>query len=348
MSLTNAATLPLAEVAPRIWRLSVPVPFTALGAVNCYLLRDADGPGWTALDTGMNTPRGTAAWEAAVPELGLDFAHLRQIVLTHSHPDHFGLAGWLQAKSGGLAPVRLSPREWEIVQMIWIHRSPTRDRDLGEHARRCGAPQQFLDMFRSMPEGNQEVATARAVQPYPELVHPLSAGERIQMGGRDWVAVHTPGHSDGHLLFHTEDATLMIAGDQVLPEITPNIGLWPGIERDPLGRYLASLKELGNYGVHLALPGHGRVMTDFADRTRVIAGHHEERLAKMQQIVEQRGASTVLDVTMGAFDFTVLKPADWPFALVETASHVEYLAQTGRLGRSEDAEGIWKFGPVEA
>src|SRR5262249_18281108 len=109
----------LEEVAPRIHRLAVPVPFAGLELVNCYLLQDTDGKGWTAVDAGLNTEQARKIWEQALGELGWSFADLRQIVVTHSHPDHFGLTGWLQARAGGNPAVWISEREWEIVRIVW-------------------------------------------------------------------------------------------------------------------------------------------------------------------------------------------------------------------------------------
>lgn len=340
MSLTNSA--------PGIWQLQVPVPFTALGDVNCYLLRDPSGPGWTAFDTGMNIPRAVEAWNAAVAELGLDFADLRQIVLSHSHPDHFGLAGWLQERSGGRAPVLMSAREWEIADFIWMNRAADRDEVLVEHARRCGLEEMHLAFLRSKEGSNQEAETARAVRPFPSKVEFIGEGSVVEMGGRRWRALHTPGHADGHLAFYAAEGRILLAGDQVLPAITPNIGFWPGIEPDPLGRYLGSLRALRPLAVDLLLPGHGAPLADpgaYGGRIDFILDHHRERLGKMQEVVEVHGPSTVLDVTMRYFNLAAMKPVDWPFALVETGSHLEHLALQARVGRMVEENGVWRFLP---
>lgn len=336
----------LTNPAGAIWRLQVPVPFTALGDVNCYILLDPDGKGWTALDTGMNIRRAVEAWETAVGQLGLSFENLRQIVLSHSHPDHFGLAGWLEGKCGGKATVLISRREWEIADFIWMNRASARDEDLIEHARKCGLSEMHLQFLRSSEGSNQEVETARAVQPYPMKIEFIGEGSLLEMGGRRWRAIHTPGHADGHLSFFSEDGRIFLAGDQILPQITPNIGFWPGIEPDPLGRYLGSLSLLRPLEVDLLLPGHGLPMeTPVVVQGRIdyILDHHAERLGKMQAVVEKNGPSTVLDVTMRYFDLAAMKPVDWPFALVETGSHLEYLSLQSRVQKAEDATGTWKF-----
>jgi glyoxylase-like metal-dependent hydrolase (beta-lactamase superfamily II) len=342
-----AASLPLLEeVAPNIFRLAVPVPFAGLDVVNCYLLRDPRGPGWTAVDTGLNTAKAREIWEMGMSELGWSFSDLRQIVLTHCHPDHFGLAGWLQARVGGGPTVWLSEREWEIAKIVWMERSPQRDGELAGHARRCGVAPEIVKQLRGARGVDQENAANAGTRPFPQQVDFLAHGDTIEMGGRTWQAVHTPGHSDGHLAFYDEACSVMLAGDQVLPHITPNIGLWPGVEPDPLGRYLLSLPVLKKLSVELGLPGHGPVIRDWVGRIEELERHHANRLAHMSNVVRERGPATVWQVAERSFDFFSMSPGEWAFALVETLSHLDYLVAQGMMERDEEKTGIWHYRAV--
>ncbi len=107
-------------VAPNIYQVQIPLPF-ALRIVNCYLLRGSQG--WAVVDTGLNTAAARTAWQQTFTELQIRPRHIEQIVLTHTHPDHYGLAGWLVesclADGGTAPPVRMSAREAELADGIW-------------------------------------------------------------------------------------------------------------------------------------------------------------------------------------------------------------------------------------
>lgn len=324
-----------------LYRLTLPLPFHGLGAVHAYLLRDAGG--WTVVDTGLNTPDARAVWQAAFRELDIGPGGLSRILLTHVHPDHYGMAGWLQAQAreaGRAVPVRTSARE-QVLAALYFPDGPTADREAALDAffARCGLPPQERALSEQMMGWLR-----RATRPAPIFGPPLAGGDTVEAAGRCFRVVETPGHSDGHLtLFDPEDG-LFLAGDHVLPEITPNIGLWPATEPDPLGRYLASLEALARLPVRRVLPGHGPVFTDWTGRLDAIARHHRDRLDAMLDAIG-RGA-TVAEVTAVSFDLKTLRPDQQRFAVTETLAHLEYLVRDGRLARSDDA--VWRYAPRAA
>ncbi len=317
------------EIASDIWRVRLPLPF-ALNHVNCYLLRDADG--WTILDTGLNRPELYAGWQAVFAQLGIRLADIRRIIVTHLHPDHIGLAGRLQQESG--APVFLSPREWEIAEVAWVQ-NLERGEHLADYLRRVGAPPEV----GALVEGQQQ-KLRQMTQPPPTDVQLLRGGDAITMAWRRFDVIHAPGHADGQIIFYAAEDRLMLCGDQVLLRITPNIGFWPSTQPDPLGRYLASLRELMKLDVALALPGHHGVITDWQGRICELLQHHDERL-EVAYTAAARGA-TALEASYTIFNFDRFSPHEVRFAVAEALAHLEYLADAGRLVRYEE-EGFLAF-----
>lgn len=326
----------LDPIAHGVLRLRVPVPFGRLGDVNVYLLEDTAG--WTVVDTGLNTPMAREAWTAGLASAEIGFAAVQRIVLTHSHPDHIGLAGWLQrrvAATGGTAPVYLTQRERELAR-YWST-AEVSDEPLVQLFRRCGVPEAMLDSVAG------DMARLRqATQPHPSVVRTLSLDAPLAIGARRFDVLHTPGHSDGHAALYDAGDRLLLAGDHVLPHITPTISRWPSTAPDPLGRYLRSLQAMERLAVRQALPGHGAVIDDWAGRVRAIRAHHAERLAFMQQAVG--AGATVFNVTQQAFAFDTLDTGEMRFAIAETLAHLDYLVGENRLHRQDTA--VWWFEPA--
>lgn len=327
---------PYRQVAGDIYQVRVPLPF-ALRIANCYLLRG--GEGWTVVDTGLNLPQGQAVWQEVFEELGIRPGDIAQIVLTHVHPDHFGMAGWIQAmvrQDGGReVPVKMSAREAVVVDQIWTH-----EMDYGEVRTvfsRCGLPGDVLETAMSA-FGRMRPLTF----PHPRAVEILEPGARIVMGGRSFEVILTPGHSDGHLVFYDADDGLMLSGDHVLMNITPNIGLWPNTDPDPLGRYLASLEELAASDVRLALPGHRQIIDDWRGRLEELRAHHAERLERT--LAAAGGGATVYEVCGQIFEVEELTTHEIRFAVVEALAHLEYLVGRGSLTREDGV--VWRYRPA--
>lgn len=311
----------LINIAPDIFLVELPLPF-ALNHVNCYLLR---GPaGWTIVDTGLHTPAGEAGWRAAFAELAIAPGQISQIVLTHFHPDHFGMAGWLQELSG--APVLMAPREIVQARQVWGKPAEASDTMVPMFVAH-GVPDELVASISAMVE------ELRAhTRPHPELT-PLLPGAELEMGERRFRALPAPGHSDGQLLFYDAAGRLALCGDHVLIKITPHIGYWPESEPDPLGRYLASLESLASLELDLALPGHGRPIEDWAGRLAELRAHHEQRLALMLNSIE--GSASAYEVARRVFDFGRYTPHEMRFAIAETIAHLELLVVRGVLRRAD-------------
>ena len=325
---------PLQQIAPSIYQVRLPLPF-ALRIVNCYLIREPEG--WTIVDTGLHIPDGPKTWLAAFAELKIGPQDLRRIILTHYHPDHYGLSGWLQAwcrEQGHPAPpVYISEIDGEQARIIF--QSDGRQLHvLIDYFLRCGMPQ---DLAQTLTEDIKKLHAL--LQPSPDHFHFLQPGGTLAAGDYRFRIIHTPGHSDGHLVFWDASAGLMLCGDHVLQHITPNISQWPTTAANPLGRYIDSLKALQSLPVQQALPGHGPVITDWQGRLQELQQHHDERLAHMFDAVQH--TASVYDVATQIFDFPSLSFHEMRFAIAETRAHLEHLVQMGELALSEN--GVWRY-----
>jgi glyoxylase-like metal-dependent hydrolase (beta-lactamase superfamily II) len=163
------------------------------------------------------------------------------------------------------------------------------------------------------------------VQPQP-ILEPLSEGERIQLGEHRYEVIWVPGHADGHLMLLRADG-LAFVGDHVLMKITPNIALWPGLDPNPLKRYLDSLDKVERLNVTRALPGHRDVIEAVPARIADLRAHHATRLDECLQAANGCAAYEVcLQIFPGLRSLDELR-----MAMVETLSHLEYLVGEGLL-----------------
>ncbi|NQX69306.1 MBL fold metallo-hydrolase [Paenibacillus alba] len=307
------------EHTEEITQVKVPLPFP-LRWVNAYLIRGDNG--YTVIDPGLHTPDAEALWLQVLQERGIGFEHVEQIVLTHHHPDHYGMAGWFQERTG--APVLLSETGYAQVQLLWGAEQPMSALLLKLFARH-GFPQDGLDeMTKHM------VSFVEMVSPQPQVT--LLREGPVRLGNRVYEAIETPGHAAGHLVFYDGEAEVMFCGDHVLPQISPNVSFLPQVEENPLGAYLSSLQEIGRLPVKMAYPGHREPWPLFSARAAELVRHHHERLALMEgQLSVSLSAYDVCRATFG----DRLSIHQMRFALSETIAHLILLEAEGRI-RQDD------------
>ncbi|TCS96919.1 MBL fold metallo-hydrolase [Hazenella coriacea] len=295
-----------------IYEIGLPLPF-ALKEIKVYLIKGSTG--YTIIDAGLHTDDSISTWKRAQEVYHWNWDEVEKIVLTHYHPDHYGLAGSIQQWTQ--APVYISQTDQEQAKLFL---DPESD-----------MPELMSSFFRKHGLAESLVAEIPNhlrsfhswVEPHPTSTF-IQGGDSIQLGDRTYQIFHTPGHADGHLSFFDPERGWLIGGDFLLPRITPNISLWPGCNDNPLETYLLTLEKMKELPVQRVFPSHGSVFDHYHERIDQIREHHEIRLGKMKEMVEQSDGLTAFDVCQKLFG-TELSIHNLRFALSETLAHLEYL-----------------------
>jgi glyoxylase-like metal-dependent hydrolase (beta-lactamase superfamily II) len=333
-SLQPATDLPPAEpVRPGLWSLPVPIPASPLRYVLTYAFEVPGGV--VVVDPGWNAPESFAALEAGLAAMGAALTDVRGVLVTHLHPDHYGLAGRVRELSG--AWVALHPADAALVYERYEQVDDLLDR-IAEWLRDAGAPASEVVAMR---DASMAVRSVVVVAP-PDVL--LSDGDRPDVPGWQLVAIHTPGHTPGHLCFYEERTGLLLSGDHVLPRITANVSIHPQSGSDPLGDYLASLERLRKYADSPVLPGHEWRFDGLGGRIDTIIAHHEERLEATTALVAD-GAETVWEVATGlpwSRPWEEIRGFMRRAAVGETQAHLVVLERRGRLDRTGQHPLRWR------
>lgn len=319
------------ELPAGILWLRLPIP-GGLRHINVWLV--PGDRGWFLVDTGMRTDAVELAWERYERSLPLA-SQLESIVVTHHHPDHFGMGRWLGERFGvGIA--MSADAAAAAADSLSEERSDTGNA-AASFATRLGVELDTEMLAILMGAGYRAIVSG---QPETEL---LPAGGRVpEPVGRWRVSLHD-GHAPGHACLHDDAGRVMISGDQVLPAISSNISLYPSNEAgDPLGDYLLSLDRLAALpGDTLVLPAHGRPFIGLHERLSALRGEHRERLESIA-VLCARPRST-REVATGLFSLDRLDALNRLLATTETLAHLRRLELDGLVARQgEGADLRWE------
>jgi glyoxylase-like metal-dependent hydrolase (beta-lactamase superfamily II) len=329
---------PVEQLRPDLWSIPVPIPDNPLRYVSVYVLAVPGGLG--LIDTGWNSEVGWEALTTGLTGIGGTVSDVRGVLVTHLHADHLGLAARVREASGA-----------------WVAMHPADASRVAASSRQGGtawvaAQVDFLVGLGADPrEAETDVGAPEAVEQFLDMAvadRLLEHGDLADLTGWHLRAVHTPGHTPGHLCFSEERTGLFFAGDHVLPRISPNISSGSTGEADPLRSYLESLRGVRDLTATEVLPAHEWRFTGLADRVDQLLVHHEQRLTELLDAVRAHPASTPWQL---AAHLTWSRP--WSSykrgmrisAVTETDSHLRLLASRGLVRSEGGPVPRWTFAP---
>ena len=318
-------------VAPGIWWIRMPLPF-ALDHINLWILEDGDG--FTLVDTGFGVDATFELWEKHFAGVMAGRA-VKNVVVTHYHPDHVGAAAWLVEKTG--APFWMTAAEY-------LSAHAARE-DFGGFDR-----ENTLELYiaNGLPRAVVPDATrkgkgySRGVPAMPKRYRRMMHGDKLSIGGHDWEVITVFGHAPEHAALWCASKNVLISGDQVLPRITSNVAVW-GNQPDgnPLALFLTSLGRFSHLpGDALVLPSHERVFVGLHPRIAQLHDHHERRLERLLEGAAQ--PITAFEALPLLFK-RKLDEHQIAFAMGEAIAHLHYLERRGKVRPEVDSSGVRRF-----
>jgi glyoxylase-like metal-dependent hydrolase (beta-lactamase superfamily II) len=322
------------EPSQGVFRLVLPLPFPGLDHVNAYVMTGDDGA--ILVDCGIWDPslapdHGLAELVGALEVCDIELADIKVLVVTHTHVDHYGMAGrvveatgcelWMHELAADDLRLYRDPRAaTEDLRALLVHHGVDRDR---------------------LPELTGFEDWRSFVSSPVNASRELRGGETLSPGALEWTIVHTPGHARSHICLWEPSRRILISGDTLLGAITPHIDFRGDDDGNPLGDFLSSLERIEELQPDLVFPGHGRPFEDGAERARVIARHHDRRLGAILQVI-RREPHTAAEITDAIFGDALLN-FQRRMALGEALAHLAYLLANGEVERIESDDGTYLY-----
>jgi glyoxylase-like metal-dependent hydrolase (beta-lactamase superfamily II) len=318
------------EVTPGVLWLRMPLP-GPLKWINVWALAEQDG--WCIVDTGLHVESTLNAWQAAF-QGALGNKPVRRVVVTHMHPDHCGMAGWMVQRFD--VPLWMTRLEYLTCRVMAA--------DTGREA-----PKEALAFFRGAGWDEEALANyqqrfgffGKAISPLPASFQRLSNDDVVRIGEHEWKVVVGMGHSPEHACLYCKDLRLFISGDQVLPRITSNVSVFPTEPNaNPLNDWLESLAAIPGRVPNdvLVLPAHNLPFIGLHERIGELIESHRRGLSRLAELIAE--PKRVIDVFPALFN-RAITPELLGMATGEALAHLNYLLQGLRASRELDAAGVW-------
>jgi glyoxylase-like metal-dependent hydrolase (beta-lactamase superfamily II) len=328
----TATTAP--ELLSGVTRVPLPVGLNNIETINAYVL--ADGDRVTLVDCGVwrSEPGndGMPALERGLNAAGFAVRDISRLIVTHAHIDHYGLAGRIMEVTGA---------------ELWMHGFTDLDCEKYRHPDTAMARRRDTYEDHGVPEP-ERVALAEGLGRWMPYLHSvveastrLRGGERIEIGGRTWDVLHTPGHSLGHVCVASAADRVVFSGDHLLPGVTPPVTFERGFDADPLRSYLASLQRIADLDPDLVLPGHGSPFHGGRRRIEAILRTKTRRLEAVRRMIEDRPC-TVTEIADALVAKAILA-FHRNLALSETLANIAYLRWSGLVERRTRPDGVYEW-----
>jgi glyoxylase-like metal-dependent hydrolase (beta-lactamase superfamily II) len=322
------------EVAPGVLWLRLPLPMK-LDHVNVYAFDEGDS--WTIIDTGFSSKKAKAIWRDLMAG-PLGGKPISRVVVTHHHPDHIGLAGWFQTEFG--AELVTTRTAWLTARMLTLDAQEVPAAETLAFYKLAGMSPEIYGKRASERPFN----FADIVDPLPLGFTRIKQGDQITIGGRVFDVHMGNGHAPEHATFWSRDDNLIIAGDQILPSISPNVGVYATEPMaDPIGEWLEACERLAPMGRadHLVLGGHKLPFTGLPTRMRQLIDNHHGALKRLVKYIETPKSASECFPTLFK---RKIGEGEYGLALVEAVAHLSHLHQTGLATRSlRDSDGAWVY-----
>jgi glyoxylase-like metal-dependent hydrolase (beta-lactamase superfamily II) len=318
------------DVAPGVKWLRMPLG-GALQFINVWAI--ADGEGWCVVDTGMQTRDTAQAWRAAFKE-GLEGKPITRVIVTHLHPDHIGLAGWMTRKFD----CRLWMTRLEYLQCRMLVADTGREapEDGINFYKAAGWDEDALENYRTRFGG-----FGKAIYQLPDSYRRVNDGEEFLIGAHTWRVVTGCGHSPDHACLYCPELKLLISGDQVLPRISSNVSVFPTEpEADPLTDWMVSCAKVKREVPDevLVLPAHNDPFHGLHARLDHLIAGHERSLGRLQALLT-KAPKRAVDV-FGALFARPIGPDLLGMATGEGLAHINCLIERGKAVAETDADGV--------
>jgi glyoxylase-like metal-dependent hydrolase (beta-lactamase superfamily II) len=316
------------QVLNGVHQIKSPCPGDALWYTNVYVIEGGDGH--ILVDSGWDSQESLWALQEGIKAANLKLRDITKIVVTHIHPDHYGLSSKIKQICGAQVAIHridagfISPRYKDFANLI---------KRTEELLRQNGVPENELPQLKEASLWMNKYVTPDA----PEVK--LEDGDTISNDSFEFEVLWTPGHSPGHICLYEREKRFILTGDHVLYDTTPHVGLNPQSGDNPLGNYVSSLKKLERLKVHFILPGHGPMFNALGLRIEKILQHHEERKRAIMQSLRS-GLKTAYEIAQqipwmpeeGGTAFQDLAIWDKRMAVTETLAHLKLLMEEDKVG----------------